>query len=220
MVPWSDLGIDVLPTFGWWFDELSTLFFSASILIALINRMPESNYVATFLSGARDLIGVALVVAVARGIYVVMEQGVIIDTILHWAEGLVSGLSSSVFILMAYLVHIILSFFIPSTSGLATVSMPLMGPLADFSGISRDLVITAYQSASGWINLFAPTAAHLVAGLALAKIPQSLRALGAALYHRRSPHHHGCAGGRCPAARLMARIQRQITKRLPREPFS
>lgn len=171
VVPWSDLGIDVLPTFGWWFDELSTLFFSASILIALINRMPESNYVATFLSGARDLIGVALVVAVARGIYVVMEQGVIIDTILHWAEGLVTGLSSSVFILMAYLVHIILSFFIPSTSGLATVSMPLMGPLSDFSGISRDLVITAYQSASGWINLFAPTAAHLVAGLALAKIP-------------------------------------------------
>ncbi len=132
--------------------------------------MPESSYVATFLNGARDLIGVALVVAVARGIYVVMEQGVIIDTILHWAEGLVSGLSS-VFILMAYLVHIILSFFIPSTSGLATVSMPLMGPLADFSGISRDLVITAYQSASGWINLFAPTAAHLVAGLALARIP-------------------------------------------------
>ncbi|MFQ2099731.1 YfcC family protein [Aeromonas sanarellii] len=171
VVPWSDLGIDLLPTLGWWFDELSTLFFSASILIALINRMPESNYVATFLNGARDLIGVALVVAVARGIYVVMEHGVIIDTILHWAEGLVSGLSSSVFILMAYLVHIILSFFIPSTSGLATVSMPLMGPLADFSGISRDLVITAYQSASGWINLFAPTAAHLVAGLALARIP-------------------------------------------------
>ena len=171
VVPWSDLGIDLLPTLGWWFDELSTLFFSASILIALINRMPESNYVATFLNGARDLIGVALVVAVARGIYVVMEHGVIIDTILHWAEGLVSGLSSSVFILMAYLVHIILSFFIPSTSGLATVSMPLMGPLADFSDISRDLVITAYQSASGWINLFAPTAAHLVAGLSLARIP-------------------------------------------------
>ena len=63
VVPWSDLGIDLLPTFGWWFDELSTLFFSASILIALINRMPESNYVATFLNGARDLIGVALVVA-------------------------------------------------------------------------------------------------------------------------------------------------------------
>ena len=74
VVPWSDLGIDLLPTLGWWFDELSTLFFSASILIALINRMPESNYVATFLSGARDLIGVALVVAVARGIYVVLTS--------------------------------------------------------------------------------------------------------------------------------------------------
>ena len=183
--------------------------------------MPESSYVATFLNGARDLIGVALVVAVARGIYVVMEQGVIIDTILHWAEGLVSGLSSSVFILMAYLVHIILSFFIPSTSGLATVSMPLMGPLADFSGISRDLVITAYQSASGWINLFAPTAAHLVAGW---------RSPG-------SPTIASCAGY-CPSSWASLSSpwgcwwlapcckadgtdkKRQITKRLPREPFS
>ncbi|MGL5949076.1 MAG: YfcC family protein [Aeromonas sp.] len=171
VVPWADLGITWLPTLGWWFNELSTLFFSASILIALVNRLGEGEYVATFLTGARELIGVALVVAVARGIYVVMEQGLIIDSILHWAEGLVTGVSSSVFIVISYAVHVLLSFFIPSTSGLATVSMPLMAPLADFSGIKRELVITAYQSASGLINLFAPTAAHLVAGLALANIP-------------------------------------------------
>ncbi len=143
------------------------LFIIIALMAALTWVLPAGKYNYVTAKSQQPVAAAA----VARGIYVVMEHGVIIDTILHWAEGLVSGLSSSVFILMAYLVHIILSFFIPSTSGLATVSMPLMGPLADFSGISRDLVITAYQSASGWINLFAPTAAHLVAGLALARIP-------------------------------------------------
>ena len=182
------------------------LFFSASILIALINRMPESNYVATFLNGARDLIGVALVVAVARGIYVVMEQGVIIDTILHWAEGLVSGLSSSVFILMAYLVHIILSFFIPSTSGLATVPHAADGAVGGLLRISRDLVITAYQSASGWINLFAPTAAHLVAGAGAGQgSPDRFACAGCCPSSSGWPSSPWGAGGRCPVARLMGR---------------
>ncbi len=171
VIPWEDMGITAIPTLWWWFDELSTLFLASAILIAVINRMSEGDFIKTFMEGAKDLIGVALVVAVARGIYVVMDNGVIIDTILNWAEGMVTGLSSGVFVIVTYLVHIVLSFFIPSTSGLATVSMPLMAPLADFSGIGRDLIITAYQSASGWINIFAPTAGHLVAGLALAKIP-------------------------------------------------
>lgn len=171
VIPWEDMGITAIPTLWWWFDELSTLFLTAAIVIAVINRMGEGVFIKTFLEGAKDLIGVALVVAVARGIYVVMDNGVIIDTILNWAEGVVTGLSSGVFVVVTYFVHIVLSFFIPSTSGLATVSMPLMAPLADFSGIGRDLIITAYQSASGWINIFAPTAGHLVAGLALAKIP-------------------------------------------------
>ncbi|MDN3718024.1 YfcC family protein [Vibrio breoganii] len=171
VIPWSDMGITFVPTLGWWFDELSTLFFTASIVIALINRVPEAKYIETFIEGARDLIGVALVVAVARGIYVVMGDGQIIDSILNWSEGMVQGLNGGVFTVVAYVVHIVLAFFIPSTSGLATVSMPLMGPLADFSNVSRDIMVTAYQSASGWINLFAPTAGHLVAGLALARIP-------------------------------------------------
>ncbi|GAM60860.1 arginine/ornithine antiporter arcD [Vibrio ishigakensis] len=136
VIPWSDMGIEFIPTLGWWFDELSTLFFTASIIIALINRMPEAKYIEKFIEGARDLIGVALVVAVARGIYVVMGDGQIIDSILNWSEGMVQGLNGGVFTVVAYVVHIVLAFFIPSTSGLATVSMPLMGPLADFSNVS------------------------------------------------------------------------------------
>ncbi|CAM3603187.1 YfcC family protein [Parendozoicomonas haliclonae] len=172
VMPLSSLGITALPELGWWFDELSTLFLTCSILVALVNSMPEGDFMKSFLEGAKDLIGVALVVAVARGIYVVMDNGMIIDSILSWAEGMISGLESNgLFAIVSYLVHIVLSFFIPSTSGLATVSMPLMGPLSDFAGVGRDIMITAYQSASGWINMFAPTAGHLVAGLALAKIP-------------------------------------------------
>ncbi|MCG8474861.1 MAG: YfcC family protein [Cytophagales bacterium] len=172
VMPLEDMGIVAVPTLGWWFAALSTLFLTTAIIVALINRMPEGDFIKSFLNGARDLIGVALVVAVARGIYVVMENGMIIDSILNWAEGMVTGLESNgVFAVVTYLVHIVLSFFIPSTSGLATVSMPLMGPLGDFANVGRDVVITAYQSASGWINIFAPTAGHLVAGLALARIP-------------------------------------------------
>nr|WP_283777706.1 YfcC family protein [Sansalvadorimonas sp. 2012CJ34-2] len=172
VMPLEDMGITAVPTLWWWFDELSTLFLTAAIIIALINRMPEGEFIKSFLDGARDLIGVALVVAVARGIYVVMDNGMIIDSILNWGEGMVTGVESSgIFAVVTYLVHIVLSFFIPSTSGLATVSMPLFGPLGDFAHVSRDVIITAYQSASGWINIFAPTAGHLVAGLALARIP-------------------------------------------------
>ncbi len=171
VIPWSDLGITAVPTLSWWFDELSTLFFAAALLIGLVNRISEKAFVQTFLAGAKDLLSVALVVAVARGIFVIMDNGMIIDTILNWAEGMVNGLSSGAFVLVSYFVHLVLGFFISSTSGLATVSMPLMAPLADFSNVGRDVVITAYQSASGIINLFAPTSAHLVAGLALAKIP-------------------------------------------------
>ena len=91
------------------------------------------------------------------------------------------GLSSSVFILMAYLVHIILSFFIPSTSGLATVSMPLMGPGGLLRHL-RDLVITAYQSASGWINLFAPHRRPPGGGAGSPGSPDRFGALGAARF--------------------------------------
>ncbi len=172
VIPWADFGITVIPTLWWWFDELSALFLASAVLVAFINRMPEGEFVQSFLDGAKDLIGVALIIAIARGIYVVMNDGMIIDSILHWAESMITGLDSGgVFAVVAYIVHIVLSFFIPSTSGLATVSMPLMGPLSDFAGVNRDIMITVFQSASGWINIFAPTASHLVAGLALAKIP-------------------------------------------------
>jgi uncharacterized ion transporter superfamily protein YfcC len=156
---------------GWWMAEMSALFIAASILVGLLARMGEEEFTSTFVDGARDLLGVALVIGIARGIVVVMDAGKITDTILFWAEGAVTGLSSVAFINTMFGLQMALSFFVPSSSGLAVLTMPIMSPLADFAGVSRDLVVTAYQSASGLVNLINPTFAVVMGGLALGRVP-------------------------------------------------
>jgi uncharacterized ion transporter superfamily protein YfcC len=115
-------------------------------------------------------LGVALIIGVARGIVVVMDAGKITDTILASLEGLFGGLGAIAFINTMLFVEIILSFLVPSSSGLAVLTMPILAPLADFANVSRDLVVTAYQSASGWVNLFNPTFAVVMGGLAIGRI--------------------------------------------------
>jgi uncharacterized ion transporter superfamily protein YfcC len=156
---------------GWWMAEMSALFIAASIIVGLVARMGEEEFTSTFVDGARDLLGVALVIGIARGIVVVMDAGKITDTILFWAEGAVSGLSTIAFINTMYWLEVALSFFVPSSSGLAVLTMPIMAPLADFAGVGRDLVVTAYQSASGIVNLVNPTFAVVMGGLALGRVP-------------------------------------------------
>ena len=92
-------------------------------------------------------------------------------TILHSAENLVSGLSTTIFINVTYWLEVLLSFLVPSSSGLAVLTMPIMAPLADFAHVQRDLVVTAYQSASGIVNLITPTSAVVMGGLAIARVP-------------------------------------------------
>ena len=121
------------------------------------------------MSGACDLLGVAIIIGLARGITVIMEHGLIIDTVLYWSSMAIKGFSSIVCINIIYLVHIVLSFLIPSTSGLAAISMPIMGPLATFKGIPKDLVVTAYMAASGIVNFVTPTSAIVMGGLVIAK---------------------------------------------------
>ena len=155
---------------GWWMARMSALFLVASILTALIARMSEQEFTDTFVEGARDLLGVALVIGIARGIVTIMNDGMITDTVLYWAEQAVSGLSSVVFINVMYWIEILLSFFVPSSSGLAVLSMPVMAPLADFSGVGRDLVVTAYQSASGIVNFITPTSGVVMGALAMGRV--------------------------------------------------
>jgi streptogramin lyase len=155
----------------WWFrGRLTALFLLFGIIIGLVGRLGEENLVATFVDGARDMLGVALIVALARGISVVMNNGLIIDTVLYWAESALSGLGGVAFINVTHLIYLPLSFLIPSSSGLATVSMPIMAPLDDLVGVNRALIVTAYQSANGLLNLFTPTSAVVMGGLALGRV--------------------------------------------------
>ena len=170
VIPWSDLGITALPTLGWWFPQLTALFLLFAIVIGVAGRMGEQELTAGFIDGARDLLGVALVVGLARGVSVVMNNGQITDTVLDWAAHLVAGLPPVLFINAVWLIYLPLSFLIPSSSGLATVSMPVMAPLADFAGVPKHLVVTAYQSANGLVNLFTPTFAVVAGGLAIGRV--------------------------------------------------
>ena len=142
VIPWEDLGF-AIPTWWWWFPEMTAFFLFFGILIGIIGKLSEKDLVNTFVDGARDMLGVALIIGVARGIAVIMNNDLITDTVLYWAEQAVAGLSSVGFIVVTYLLYLPLSFLIPSSSGLATVSMPIMAPLADFAGISPALVVTA-----------------------------------------------------------------------------
>jgi len=161
-------GVAVL---GWWMGQISGVFLAAAIITGLLARMSEEELTSTFIDGARDLLGVALIIGIARGIVVVMDKGMITHTILHSAEGVVSGLSSVVFINVMYWLEVVLSFLVPSSSGLAVLTMPIMAPLADFASVNRDLVVTTYQAASGIVNLFTPTSAVVMGGLAIARVP-------------------------------------------------
>ncbi|EOI5793026.1 YfcC family protein [Cronobacter malonaticus] len=156
---------------GWWMGEISGVFLAAAIITGVVARMSEEAFTSTFIDGARDLLGVALIIGIARGIVVVMDNGMITHTILHSAENLVSGLSTTVFINVTYWIEVVLSFLVPSSSGLAVLTMPIMAPLADFAHVGRDLVVTAYQSASGIVNLITPTSAVVMGGLAIARVP-------------------------------------------------
>ncbi|MEO1985925.1 MAG: hypothetical protein ABGX47_04615 [Martelella sp.] len=100
-----------------------------------------------------------------------MEQGRISDTILYWSEQAVSGLSEVAFINAMFGIETAMSFLVPSSSGLAVLSMPILAPLADFAGVGRDLVVTAYQSANGLVNLINPTFAVVIGGLAIGRVP-------------------------------------------------
>lgn len=156
---------------GWWMGEMTGLFLASAIVVGIIARPGEQQFVDSFLGGARDLLGVALIIGLARGIVVVMDAGHITDTILHWAELGVAGLHSVVFVNVIYWIEVLLSFFVPSSSGLAVLSMPIMAPVADFAGTERHLVVTAYQSANGIVNLINPTFAVVMGALAIGRVP-------------------------------------------------
>jgi uncharacterized ion transporter superfamily protein YfcC len=176
-IPWNDLwqegwGTDFpLPTFGsFYFPEAAALFFVMAVVIGLIAKLGEEGTVTTIIGGASDFLSAALIIVLARGITVVMKNTYMTDTVLHWMENAVAGSSKGAFGVLTLLVNIPVAFLVPSSSGHAALVMPILAPLADFAGVSRAVSVTAYQSASGLVNLITPTSAVIMGGLALSKV--------------------------------------------------
>lgn len=166
---WSAL-ITGLPIGQWYFDEASTWFFLMAVLIGIIGGLSEKQIINTFITGAADMMSVVLVIALARGISVLMANTGLDVYVLDAAANALAGLSGVIFAPMSFLVYFGLSFLIPSTSGMATVSMPIMGPLAVKLGFSPEVMVMIFSAAIGVVNLFTPTSGAIMGGLALAKI--------------------------------------------------
>lgn len=171
VIPFADMGITVLPTLGWWFPELGALFLAGGLLIGLLYGLGEAKVAQCFTHGAADLLSVAFIIGMSRGITTLMNEGLITDTVLYWGEKLLTGTGSIAFILLTFLLYLPLSILIPSTSGLATLSIPIMAPLGQFANVGSDLIITAFQSASGLVNLVTPTSAVVMGALVFGRIP-------------------------------------------------
>jgi uncharacterized ion transporter superfamily protein YfcC len=155
---------------NWWFPQLAMLFVGASILVAIVARLGEKETVRLIAAGAADMITPALVVLLAGGVSVIMTNTQTLDTILSSMEELVSGTSAGGFAFITVGVNALLAVVIPSSSGHATLAMPLLAPLADFAGVDRSTTITGWITGHGFTLLWSPTSVVLVGGLAIAKV--------------------------------------------------
>lgn len=155
---------------NWWFPQLAALFVLSALIVGIVARMSEKRIVSLIQQGMSDMIGPALVIVLARGVAVIMNNTQTLDTVLNSMEQLVSGASSGLFAVLVAIVNIPLAILIPSSSGHATLAMPILAPLADFAGVSRALTITAFQMGHGFALLFSPTNVVVVGGLAIAGV--------------------------------------------------
>lgn len=160
------IGVTML---DWWFVEMTAVFLLGAIIIGFIGRINEKVFVEHFVRGAGDLLGVAFIIGIARGVSIIMSEGLISDTLLFYASDFTTGMNKGVFINTMLFIFGGLTFFIPSTSGLAVLTMPIISPLADTVGIGRELIVNSYQYAVGLFYLLSPTGLVL-ASLAVVKI--------------------------------------------------
>ncbi|WP_042349834.1 YfcC family protein [Bacillus massiliigorillae] len=183
IVPWEDFGVTFFakytgmltgsPLGQWSFPELAAWFAIMGIVTGMVYRLSEKDLVDSFIVGAADMVGVALILGISRGISFIMSNSGLDLFILDKASNVLNGISGIAFVGMAYLIYIGLSFLIPSSSGLATVSMPIFAPLTKSLGLSPEVMIMVFSAGSGFVNLFTPTSGVVMGGLSIAKVEYS-----------------------------------------------
>ena len=181
-IPWGDFGITFfekgkimstltgLPLGEWYFQESTLWFLIMTIIIGIVNRISERDFVDIFVDGADDMVGVILVIAIARGASILMTQTHLDNYIIYNAAEALKNMPKGVFAPLNYLLHTVLSVLVPSSSGLASLSTPIMGPLAQNVGYSVEATIMGMVAANGLVNLFTPTCGAIMGGLRLAKV--------------------------------------------------
>ena len=179
-IPWGEFGIEFFDSWtgwltgaslgNWWFYEAALWFLICAIIIAIINRQGEHGFVDAFVDGADDMIGVILVIAVARGASVLMSETVIDNFIIINASNFLATLPEMAFVPLNYLLHVVLSVLVPSSSGLATLSTPIIAPVAANLGYSTNVAAMTIVAANGLVNLITPTCGAIMGGLALAQV--------------------------------------------------
>ena len=179
-IPWGEFDITFFdswtgwltgsPLGGWYFNESAAWFFLMAIVIGIINGLSTNQIIDEFIAGARDILSVVLIVAVARGVYVLMSQTYLDNYIIYNVADILKGTPVALFTPCNYILHLVLSVLVPSSSGLATISTPIMAPLAAQLGYSVETTIMTFVAANGLVNLITPTCGAIMGGLALAKV--------------------------------------------------
>ncbi|MBG9980523.1 YfcC family protein [Facklamia sp. DSM 111018] len=142
---------------GWMFEEMSALFLFVALLIMILSGLSEKEVVGTFLTGASSLVSVALIIGVARGINIILDNGMVSDTFLNGSSVIISKMNGFAFAVVQMILYSFLGIFIPSSSGLASLSMPIIAPLADVVNVGRDVVVSAYNYGQGLMAFITPT---------------------------------------------------------------
>ncbi|MDR2174934.1 MAG: TIGR00366 family protein [Synergistaceae bacterium] len=151
--------------------ELATIFLAMGIVGALVGGLSPSDAARSFVSGCADITFGALVVGISRAILVTLQNGQIIDTIIHFLASIVSAVPKGLSAVAMFLVQSVINFFIPSGSGQASTTMPIMTPLSDMIGLTRQTAVMAFHYGDGFSNSIIPTSAGLMGVLAMAKVP-------------------------------------------------
>ena len=162
------VGVNV---WDWYIEEIAGLFVALGLATAILYRMPAKNFIKAFTEGAREMVIVALIIAMSKAILVVAEEGKIIDTMLYAVSNAAEGLPDYVSVQIMLFIQTFINFFIPSGSGQAALTMPVMAPLSDLIGITRQTAVLAYQLGDGLTNLIIPTSGVTMGILALSGIP-------------------------------------------------
>jgi len=156
--------------YQWYIEEICAVFFLTGIIVGIVGKLSMKEFTDAFVSGARDMVGTALIIVLARGILIIAEDGRIIDTMLFGLANSIKNLHPIISSQAMFVIHSIINFFVPSGSAKAALTMPIMIPLADIVGVTRQTAVLAFQFGDGFSNMIVPTSAITMGVLTLSGI--------------------------------------------------